>query len=71
MVFEEVFGGCGICFVERVEEGGVEGAEGQFVDYVGEVERCNIVPIISMPTPFYAKQDQRNKRKREIRDIPP
>lgn len=28
LVFEEVFGGCGVCFVEGIEEGGVEGSEG-------------------------------------------
>lgn len=38
LVFVEV-GGCrGVGFVEGVEEGGVEGAEGEFVDDVGEVE---------------------------------
>ena len=38
LVFEEVGRSCGDCVVEGVEEGGVEGAEGEFVDYVGEVE---------------------------------
>lgn len=38
--FVEVFGGGGVGFVEGVEEGGVEGAEGELVDGVGEVECC-------------------------------
>ena len=38
LVFVEmVFRRCG-CLVERVGEGGVEGAEGEFVYVVGEVE---------------------------------
>ena len=41
LVFEEVRGCCGEGSVERVEEGGVEGSEGEFVDYVGEVEGWN------------------------------
>ena len=36
-----MFGCCGVGSVEGVEEGGVEGAEGEFVDYVGEVECCD------------------------------
>lgn len=32
LVFEEILGGGGVGFVEGVEEGGVEGAEGEFVD---------------------------------------
>ena len=36
-----MFGRCGVGFVEGILEGGVEGAEGEFVDYVREVERCN------------------------------
>lgn len=36
--FLEVGGGYGVGAIERVEEGRVEGAEGEFVDYVGEVE---------------------------------
>ena len=47
MVFEEVFGCCGVGFVERVEEGWVEGSEGKFVDYVGEVECCGRNPPVS------------------------
>lgn len=47
LVFEEVFGCYGVGFVERVEEGGIEGAEGEFVDYVGEVECCDRNPKIS------------------------
>ena len=38
LVFEEIGAGCGVSLIQRVEEGGVEGAEGQFVDYMGEVE---------------------------------
>lgn len=38
LVFVEVVGGCGAGVVERVQEGGVEGAEGEFVDLVREVE---------------------------------
>ena len=40
LVFVEVHvdGGDGV--VERVGQGGVEGAEGEFVDVVGEVEGC-------------------------------
>ena len=37
----------GVGFVKRVEEGGVEGAEGQLVDYVGEVECCDRNPTVS------------------------
>ena len=48
LVFEEMFESCGVSFVERIEEGGVEGAEGEFVDYVGEVERYNTIPFISI-----------------------
>ena len=47
LVFEEVFGRCGVGFVEGILEGRVEGAEGEFVDYVREVERCNKNPTIS------------------------
>lgn len=39
LVFLEVGGCAGESAVEGVEEGGVEGAEGEFVDYVGEIER--------------------------------
>ena len=38
--FVEVIGGGGDGVVERVGQGGVEGAEGKLVDVVGEVERC-------------------------------
>lgn len=38
LVFLEVGGCYCVGAVERVEEGGVEGAEGEFVDYVGEIE---------------------------------
>lgn len=40
LVFVEVGVGGGVGFVEGVEEGGVEGSEGEFVDDVGEVECC-------------------------------
>lgn len=40
MVFVEVLRCGGYGAVERVEEGGVEGAEGELVDYVREVECC-------------------------------
>ena len=40
LVFVEVCGGGGVGVVEGVGEGGVEGAEGEFVDYVAEVEGC-------------------------------
>ena len=40
LVFVEVGGGGGVGSVEGVEEGGVEGSEGEFVDGVGEVEGC-------------------------------
>lgn len=40
LVFVKVGAGCCIGFVQRVEEGWVEGTEGQFVDYVGEIECC-------------------------------
>ena len=42
-----MFGCNGVSFVERIEEGGIEGAEGEFVDYVGEVECCDRNPTIS------------------------
>lgn len=45
MVFVEVVRGCGVGFVERVEEGGVEGSEGEFVDDVGEVEGCGVESV--------------------------
>lgn len=38
LVLVEVGAGCGVSFVEGVEEGWVEGTEGEFVDYVGKVE---------------------------------
>lgn len=37
----EVVWDCGDSSVEGVEEGGVEGAEGELGDDVGEVERCS------------------------------
>ena len=40
LVFVEVLGGGGEGGVERVGEGGIEGAEGEFVDLVGEIELC-------------------------------
>lgn len=42
LVFEEVVRGRRIGFIERVEEGGVEGPEGKFVDYVRKVECCQL-----------------------------
>ncbi len=35
-----MFGCCGVGFVEGVEDGRVEWAEGEFVDYMGEIEYC-------------------------------
>ena len=40
LVFVEVCEGGGEGAVERVVEGRIEGAEGEFVDGVGEVEGC-------------------------------
>lgn len=40
LVFVEVGGGGCVGVVEGVGEGGVEGAKGEFVDYVAEVEGC-------------------------------
>jgi hypothetical protein len=34
----KVVRGCGDGVVERVEEGGVQGAKGELVDLVGEIE---------------------------------
>lgn len=45
--FVEVVGGCGDGAVEGVEETGVEGAEGEFGDYVGEVESFAFISISS------------------------
>jgi len=47
LIFEEVFGCCGVGFVEGILEGGVEGPEGQFIDYVRKVECCDKNPTIS------------------------
>lgn len=38
--FVEVIRGCGDGSVERVDEGGIEEAEGELGDDVGEVEGC-------------------------------
>lgn len=49
MVFEEVVESRGVGFVERIEKGGVEGTEGEFVDYVGEVEGCQPILVSTVP----------------------
>lgn len=47
LVFLEVGVCCCGCLVEGVEEGRVEGAEGEFVDVVGEVEGYCFLPVSS------------------------
>ena len=42
LVFVEVDCRRGVGVVERVGEGGVEGSEGEFVDYVAEIEGCHL-----------------------------
>jgi hypothetical protein len=41
-----VVGGSGDGAVEGVDEGGVEGAEGELGDYVGEVECWGVVVLV-------------------------
>ena len=48
LVFVEVVRGGGVGAVEGVEEGRVEGTEGEFVDYVGEIEGCFLPHVISL-----------------------
>lgn len=61
-----MFGCYGVGLVEGVEEGGVEGAEGEFVDYVGEVECCDRNPTVSdyaiaiNTTNLHSKRTQKN-----------
>lgn len=45
LVLEKVFGRRSVCFVERVQEGRVEWAKGEFVDDVGEIEGCPRPPV--------------------------
>lgn len=48
-------GGAGNGSIEGVEEGGVEGSEGELVDYVGKVECCLIsLVIIQYPNLLHA-----------------
>ncbi|KAL8685207.1 MAG: hypothetical protein Q9218_007904, partial [Villophora microphyllina] len=47
--------GGGVGAVERVEEGGVEGAEGEFVYYVGEVESL-VVSVVVTGAPSYPRR---------------
>ncbi len=44
----EVLGRCGDGVVEGVGEGGVEGAEGELVDCVGEVEGWRVLAGVSV-----------------------